>query len=535
MSQTFTVPLIQQGMATTDTFNAPLTYIQQALNSLSSDISSLANKSAVIQWEAPVSAQVNAGDLVYFNTSTGLFEPAKAGIASQTGSQGQSVETPSSRVQGLVLAVKASENSATLLKSGYYEDAVITATIGVGAESGIYFLSPTNAGKATKTPGWNMRQPVLSYYGDGKFSMFANYLAHDNHHHASYTVPSWTAAESYTDQSAVPSGANYFYTIPNQAMFGDMSQVTTAVFIDGKLNTQDFIFDTSVIWYKGQEVPANNSVVLFNSYPFAYGDAVVRSFKSSSLSVTNNNGNVVVNMPQYVRTTGTGSSYAVSDITQNRMTLNPVVSRVVQGAGIKITNKGNGGYQISALSQTGQPKPATEITLNNTERVNSGLLTYTVFPGGRDSSVVITLPISFVLQDSYTASVSVWATTRGPGAGTIDVSLYWIPYKGDNASTQITIPNSPIGTGTLRSSNLSVSKLTYIESKIAQGISMTSPGVLVAELKTTAPSFDLYMHQAGFIVDAQTNSEQENSDASDVTREQIMNVLEDVLTFNANH
>ena len=64
---------------------------------------------------------------------------------------------------------------------------------------------------------------------------------------------------------------------------------------------------------------------------------------------------------------------------------------------------------------------------------------------------------------------------------------------------------------------------------------MTSPGVLVAELKTTAPSFDLYMHQAGFIVDAQTSSEQENSDASEVTREQIMNVLEDVLTFNANH
>lgn len=80
------------------------------------------------------------------------------------------------------------------MRSGYYESAAITATIGTGAEAGIYYLSPTNAGKATKTPGWNLRQPCLSYYGDGKFSLFTHYLAHDNHHHTSLVIGDWQAA-----------------------------------------------------------------------------------------------------------------------------------------------------------------------------------------------------------------------------------------------------------------------------------------------------------------------------------------------------
>lgn len=76
--------------------------------------------------------------------------------------------------------------TATILCGGIYKDgAVADACLGVNALAGTYYLSPDTPGKAVLDPGQNLRQPVLQYMGDGKFSLSCFYLAHDGHQHAS--------------------------------------------------------------------------------------------------------------------------------------------------------------------------------------------------------------------------------------------------------------------------------------------------------------------------------------------------------------
>ena len=75
---TYNIPKIEDGPASKETFNTPLVYIEGALNQLSSKINSNTNKQSVIQWQAPVASDVVAGDLVYWDTSIGVFKKALA-------------------------------------------------------------------------------------------------------------------------------------------------------------------------------------------------------------------------------------------------------------------------------------------------------------------------------------------------------------------------------------------------------------------------------------------------------------------------
>ena len=169
MSNTFTVPKIQDtDTASAATLNAPLNYIQSSLNNLAQ---STGIRSANIQYAVPVDSTVSVGDLVYFNTSTSKFQKALADILSNSvGTDGQTIEADSCHVQGFILSINTTQHSAVMLRSGYCSDSHIVDTLGVGAQAGLYYLSPQTAGKATKLPGWDVRIPCINYYGNGKFA-----------------------------------------------------------------------------------------------------------------------------------------------------------------------------------------------------------------------------------------------------------------------------------------------------------------------------------------------------------------------------
>lgn len=176
---TYEVPKISNGPANADTFNTPLNYIQGALNELSGEILSNVNKQAVLQWEVPVASGVNAGDLVYCDTSDSQAFFRKALANTTIDANGKRLRAKSSLVQGLIIAKGSTENSAVLLRYGYFEESsgIIDAVLGVGAVSGLYYLSSSTAGKATKTPSGNLKVPCINYYGKdngkSKFSVLA--------------------------------------------------------------------------------------------------------------------------------------------------------------------------------------------------------------------------------------------------------------------------------------------------------------------------------------------------------------------------
>lgn len=527
MAESYMVPKYTQGMATVDKLNQPLDYIQTALNDISQRVDQISNKSAVIQWQAVLDASVQTGDLVYFDSegSSACFKPAKAALLGIPGAQGQSVQAPQSRVQGIVLSV----DPAVILRSGYYQSSIIQATLGTGAEAGIYYLSPQTAGKATKTPGWNLRQPCLSYYGDGKFSLFSNYLAHDNHHHASLVIGQWQQRAAYDGEYTAQ--GNYFYKISDADMLGQLSADTTAVFYKGLLNTADFSFQPDAVWCTASEAPQAGQVVVFNDYPFAYGDSVVRTVRSSSLDVKSLNGTYEIDLPQYVKNKVVGSATAVADISGKNISITPVVSRLYAGMGIKVQKLGLGVYQISSAQYDGANIAASDMRMNGTQRVADGLLTYTVFPRSATTSFIISTPVTYSGQN-LKGQTKIWFTTRGPGSGRVNISVYWIPV--DTSGTEYTtIPGIHIGDTTAVFSNTSTSMLAYTQTDYIGNFDLSTHGTLLAKVQAVAPGSDMYVYQTGFKTTAVAQVQED--DTSDAVSQDILDQLAKVLTYNANY
>ena len=439
--QTFTIPKISSGPASAATFNAPLEYIEDALNDLDTSIHGLDNKSAVLQWQVPVASDVSVGDLVY--SDGGIFKKALAVLSSQTGASGQAIEAASCHVQGLVLSINTTEGSATILKNGYCESSVIASTIGVGAQAGLYYLSASDSGKATPTPGWDVRLPVISYYGDGKFSVISNYFGH----------------------------------------IGD-------------------------------------------------GDAVIRQLQSQTLEIgSNSNGVVAIEVPAKTVSQPEPSAYAISGISGNTISTSPHVSMIVGGAGIKAAYKGSGIWSISLDSLVNKPLAATDFTLNGAQRVADTLLTYTVFPAGVSSSMVMSMPVDFVSSTPFSGTVKLWISSRGPGAGSYTAKLYWIPYTGSNVS----IDSCYLGEISISNNNTSTTQLKYTESSTGiQNVQISTSGILVAKVTANSPSNQMYIHQAGFKLELEETSDS-SSAASGVTREEVLDLLQQILVFNPNY
>lgn len=431
MAQTFIVPKITNGPATAATFNAPLEYIQDALNEIQSD--AMSTQQAVLQYEVPVASNVVAGDLVYYNKTAGNFQ--KAFIDTYT-YQGQLMEADSCRVEGLVLSVNATEGSAVMIRNGYYVDGAVLGAIGVGASAGTYYLSST-AGKATLTPGWEVRIPVISYYGDSKFSMINTAFAH----------------------------------VGNP-------------------------------------------------------DVPVRHIVSNTLDVSNSGDTVRIQQKEYTSDDPEPSAYAISGIDNGQLKLTPVASMLLGGAGIKVSYRGNGIWNISQDSLIDKPLTATDFTLNGVQRVADTLLTYSVFPAGSSATMTMVMPINFVASSAFTGNIKVWLTTRGPGAGTYSVQVYWLPY-----GTVSTSP-SPFGSTTVSTSNTSTTQLTYVQSADIAAPTISTSGVLVAKITSSSPSYDMYVHQAGFKLSLENESD---SQSSTVTRDEIMAVLQEVFSWNPNY
>jgi flavoprotein len=77
------------------------------------------------------------------------------------------------------------------------------------------------------------------------------------------------------------------------------------------------------------------------------------------------------------------------------------VASLISGAGAKAVYKGSGVWSISLDSLINKPLSASDFTLNGAQRVADTLLTYTVFPRGKQASMVMTLPVDFISSTGF--------------------------------------------------------------------------------------------------------------------------------------
>lgn len=512
---TYTIdPLTGGTVATPTTANAAVDMLdarfqqaEDALNDLSGRIETLNTKSAIIRQHVPLATGVYTGALVYYDTTAARFDLAQALTLAETTESGNTVEAPQARVEGIIIGLDAGGGDSitgTMLCGGYWEDlSIANVCLGQNASAGIYYLSPVTAGKATQNTYGHLRQPVLSYYGAGKFSLSIFYMAHDNHFHSTQVLDGqWLQVAGSTVADIAPDGAQYVYGGTYSYGLGAIGD-TTALFWNGVLQdtisgstAAKFAIESDNIWYMDSTQPAAGSVTIFNHYPFAYDTAVVRSVTSAddSITVTNTNGLITIKGNDFVNGEVAKSSYAVSSVDGNTLTFTPVTTDVVAGPGIVVNKALDGSAYISAASRIGSLMDAYSINHNGTTVISNGIYQYITFPAGRKSNFVMTMPITDITSP---CSVAVWGIKVGSNGVQLGVKAQFIPDP--TADTASAIP-SDLYTGSLTFTNGSASNsLVYGEVAIT-GCTAAGNGMLIAtvELDSTGSNAQIQLLRAGF-------------------------------------
>lgn len=512
---TYTIdPLTGGTVATPTTANAAVDMLdarfqqaEDALNDLSGRIETLNTKSAIIRQHVPLATGVYTGALVYYDTAAARFDLAQALTLAETTESGNTVEAPQARVEGIIIGLDAGGGDSitgTMLCGGYWEDlSIANVCLGQNASAGIYYLSPVTAGKATQNTYGHLRQPVLSYYGAGKFSLSIFYMAHDNHFHSTQVLDGqWLQVAGSTVADIAPEGAQYVYGGTYSYGLGAIGD-TTALFWNGVLQdtisgstAAKFAIESDNIWYMDNTQPAAGSVTIFNHYPFAYDTAVVRSVTSAddSITVTNTNGLITIKGNDFVNGEVAKSSYAVSSVAGNTMTFTPVTTDVVAGPGIVVNKALDGSAYISAASRIGSLMDAYSINHNGTTVISNGIYQYITFPAGRKSNFVMTMPITDITSP---CSIAVWGIKIGSNGVQLGVKAQFIPDP--TTDTPSSIP-SDLYTGSLTFTNGDASNsLVYGEVAIT-GCTATGNGMLIAtvELDSTGSNAQIQLLRTGF-------------------------------------
>lgn len=541
MSTTYQIPMLQDASpASTDaavkTIDTSLTEIQSALNDLSGRVDNLNTKSAVIRQHVPLAAGVLIGDLVYYNANLdqdlesrrGEYAKAQALTLAETTTGGQTIEAPCARTEGMVIATDSGSSplTGTLLVGGYWEDqGAADNCLGSTASPGIYYLSPTLAGKATLNTYGHLRQPVLSYYGNGAFSLSLFYMAHDNHFHSSQVLQS-----VWDDVSDVVIGGQTAYykyggdTAPGLGGLGD----TTAVFYNGVLqnttgsNTLFKIYNGELYYMDGTE--PTGVVTVFNHYPFAYESAIVKSIYSTSAAITvkNTNGQVAITGNDFIQGITAKSSQAIYSVNGRELNYTPVITDVVAGPGINVRKSLDGTAVVAASTNVGGLMDAYSINHNGTTLISDAgnpPLQYITFPAGqRASNFVMYLPVHDI--GDAVCNVAVWGIKLGTETATLNVSAKFIPDP--TATAQSSTSGEANTRSMVISGGSSSTALTYDEVEIT-GCTVQGSGMLVAVVGCTNSANQVQLLRTGFRLSV--------AEASDITdTSDIMNGITQTMT-----
>jgi hypothetical protein len=499
---TFELPRIEGGVsgeAALDMLNAPVVATEAALNRLSMRLSNLNNKSAIIRQHVPISEGVSTGDLVYFDPSEASFKKAQATLLGAPGSNGESVEAPCSRVEGLIISTDASQITGTLLCGGYFNDNVVAELcLGSNATAGTYYLSPFDAGKAVKDTKGHLRQPVLSYHGNGELTLNVFYMAHDNHFHGSVVLGNNWAPASSVQGIAVPATATWVYIGNNDENFvnlGELTKHTTAIFYNGVLQTSEdeFFVKEGSLWSTSKDAPLAGSVAIFNHYPFAYGSPVVRGVESTNeaLSVKNKNGLVQLTQNAFISGATSNSALAISAIAENIIKYTPVISDAIAGPGIIVDRGVNGNIAISSSSVLNTLLDATSINHNGTTVTSDGIYQFITFPKGRKCSFTMQLNVDNVDKDiklnSYVFGMSMGSSIS------LDVECYFIPTPTETST--IRVDRTP---RTITSLSIGGAANTIALGTTKEPMPFTGPGTLIARVTNTSGADTINIFRIGF-------------------------------------
>ena len=412
--------------------NTPINQLAERTNYLKAILNNITASEFNYLSFMPVSATVEVGQAVYWDSANRRFGAVQAGWDDTLSPYGSLLPAQSSYMTGILVSKHTGDTGAIVI-SGYISDFQNLEELFGEANpaAGVYYVSGDTPGQLTATAP-PMTIPAVMYDGEGNILFMPTGSIVSQHDHHTYELLSslWipATAANFPDMN-IPSGAQWGYDMENAdpALNSLFTLYTgTGAFVlweSGTILNEDYIELTHEnIWIKDSDVPLEN-VIAYIAYPNSHGPSIVRSVTTDTpeyISFVMQNGLLTVTMKELLLSDEEDPSYIViKDIIKNEKKMGPVVTQLLPGEGIDIAsedNEGHGICHVRLLSESDKLIDADIVNLNNAiQRTDDGLV-YSVFPANRDSSMSLVVNVGKWGGGDRGLKVRLWM--RGTGGST---------------------------------------------------------------------------------------------------------------------
>ena len=478
-----------------NTLNAPLTQIENAINTLESSVQNMEHPSYVVIYDAVCNTDVIVGDAVYFDN--GVINKALAVYSTSFDNEGELLANESAYPIGVVIN-KNVDGAADVLISGKFTPSAsfISNALGSNPQFGEYYLSGENAGKISQERA-SMPVRILTYNVDNTITVNISNPPTNYHKHTYCKLENgWsiiTSSNRATVTAGVPTGfvATYYYDIDADPVASNIFSNYGSAFIyvyGGAINVNGF-------YYNGKYLLANfapeEEVLVFANLPCVTDQPILRALRANSnrVKLTEDHGIVTIDVDKYTENSViTPSTTAITDISESGViTRTSVVSEVVTDSTITKV-PGNNGRVLLSLHGSSRKVCPEIVSLNlATSTVINDRIVY-VLPQGVTSSMLgrITVPD---IAEGFTYTATPYIEPIGlNGAFQLDVTLN-MEYIKQGSETGIT---DFVGGKTINQSITETvnNNTCYLFTSPSSSIIMNTPGELFLKVSATTPSND---------------------------------------------
>lgn len=525
------VPYVQDGdPVRANVTNAPTQVLADRTAALKTMLDAIEAGQQLQLRDAPLSADVSVGQVVFFDASGLVHDEALAKWKSLNDGQVEATPAPEAIYTGIVTG-KTSAYVGDILINGFtaLDSTAMTNLFGTASpEQGIYYLSMLTPGTVTLTPP-AMRVRVLQYLGGGLIQVYPPQHEPVTHTHREYRLDhtDWLVASSF---STAPEGAVFGFDLSSPAaqaqnvaeallptvgeasfrwLYADDDTSSSQQPCDlGGLHVDERFIDKDEngIWWFDNAAPECDiamDVVSADVHGLSLIYAIANG-SPESLDISSYNGVVTIRIKPFGTDDDVSYDYqVVKGISNWNLEKGPVVGSLVIGRGLRASSPAGqipsgglvGNVTLELTMFHDMLIEAAIQNLNNAATSVDDPHVITLFPAGRTSSVSCRITLPDLGSVAYKAKIFAQFLSPGPSqAAPVISTIVQSPEPAAAGVTPVSVGPStfPAFPGTISAGNF-----YYVESVLELDLEAYSRGVISYTLEAATPSPALRMINTG--------------------------------------
>ena len=456
-----------------------------------------------------------AGDAVYFDLATGLFQRGLAKWSTALNADGSLSAAASALILGFITSKETASSGIITLYGEIDDPAVITAIFGGTPAPGIYYLSPTEAGKVT-TVQPTVIVPCIFYTYEGRAIVLENKAWGPNHTHKTFMMEeAWLpVVDAEFDAMVKPVGATYGYDIASDYNLKSLFSIfpgAVKLSANGAIQYADSVVvnDDNIWWIGAGDPNSFINVECYSTIPFSYGEPILRGARTdypAELLISAVQGMLLINPIPWELRALAASGFALSMVEGRLYDQTRVISSLKAGPGALVNvNLVTGAAVVSLERQVEALLDSELVDLSNAVQVAAYPYILFSLPANRLSYVTgkNTIP---KLGSDVTFKAAAFMMAKGIQGGTSGTPIVF-PQLG----VTMTFVSSP-KTGAVNLAAAIVKNtifpafpsvqdwLYYSETAAGDRIDITTEGTLYTRIDGASDAYDKDLFRFGIII-----------------------------------